>query len=188
MELREAMKAAGAGGDPYQAGAAVAAERLATEPSPPPAAPPAPPSVWSRVAGLFGRQREEARAKYLRLLRRVEVDGEALTDKQVGELAAAMKEAGISTDDVAGHRELLRRHRAATAAVEKLRSLAARISETQQSIAAIDRRIEAATKERVPFALALADAESDRHFALLAANNVDSLAEEVRALFGDGVT
>ena len=187
MEMEDIHKALqnDQGRDPFEAQNAAARAYHAANP-PETAAPAAPtkPTVWSKISGIFAKQKEEARAKYLRLLKKCEVDGRELSEKEIQELAAAMKEAVIDEDQAAEHREMLRRHAAATAAAKKLPAATTAMQEAARAIEDHDKKVQAMAVERNALAAANEDAATNYRFAQLAAAPLPGLDEARATLFG----
>jgi len=83
--------------------------------APIPEPPPEKPGIWDRMAGIFTRRKADAKARYLELLRKAEVDRRELSGKEIESLADAMDKAGITEADAGEHRRLIAKYQSAKA-------------------------------------------------------------------------
>ena len=105
------------------------------------AAPPAPPSVWDKISGIFAKKKVDARLRYSQLLRKAEVDGKPLSEREINDLAAAMEASGITVETAEGHRQLIQDHKRWKLQADKLGPARAAIAELTPQAAAIDAQI-----------------------------------------------
>ena len=188
MEMSEIHKAVAGdkGGDPFEAQNAAAREYHRAHP-PETAAPAAPKKLsWlSKVGNIFAKGREEAKAKYLRLLKKAEIDGRDLSDRETAEQAAAMKEAEISKDDAEEHCTRLQKLAEAAQAAAKLPVLLAAMQDAGAALDAHDRKVREMAVQRIALAAANEDAATNYRFAQLAAAPLPGLVDWRRELFGE---
>jgi len=162
--------------------AEVLAEAVGT---PAPIPPAEKPGVWQRLASVFTRKKADARAEYLKLLRRVEIDGKQLSDNEVVRLSDAMDKAGIGEDDAAEHRRLIGKFLAAKEGAAKLPAAQKTLAKVQESITAMEDEATAFRQRWANLETVRQQASGEYAAAAAADLNLAGLQAEVTALFGE---
>jgi hypothetical protein len=154
------------------------------EPPPEPEAPPERPSLMARIGALFQKEKQTAKEQYLALLKKSSTRD--LSAKEVEQLHAAMKAAGIGLDQLAKHQQLLESLPEARAAAErkKVADEAARVAHAE--FVAHERNVFMPAKEQHERLFRAADeASGSANVHRDAAGKLQDIEEQIAKLFGE---
>lgn len=143
------------------------------------------PTTWDRLRGWFGREREAAKSVYLRLLRKSEIDGRELSDKEIDQLGRAMKEAGITEVQADEHRTLIRDYTKAAKAKADVPMVETQIAALTDQIDALDRQFQEINRKAAPLHTERQELRNSHSSLQFAASPLDDLTARMKELFGE---